>query len=1081
MKKKIQIIFVSAVILVSCERPSSPDFEVNQDMEIPVFRELSYQFVGEGSRVIIDTTNTDFRELFSSDNDGLVFFSSEFDFESGNFDNIIPDLNIDPQTIDAEIGLLEVDDFSSSFESEIGRVHNDPEAIDDQENKVGTFELEYEAEGSAQFDDIVDQSGVSPGQGDPLPGSDPEQPPSAVIVLDNNDLISAEIEQGRMNVGITNDLGFDLSQVEVRLLSDYSEDDESGNPAGSHLVFENLQHGAHDSGHIAFSDGDIIEAPLAILVTPEWEDQTMSSDQGELHFNISDYRLRARSAVANIKEQGLEPETDDLVISDPDFDYAIVSDVTDPEDYYELRVSIVNHTELPVTDSLNTGLPVITISNADGETLDEPKRFENQNNPGAEQLQQGETAIAHIDLSGQKLTRKLFYEIDIGTSGGTRLAVDEEDLIIITAETTELEFDEVRSRVDPQEDISLEDVKEVDGDFVEAEVEEGRLEITFFNESQLPLTIDHLEFYNDEDFLAKNTGTYFAEGSEIGEIEDLEIPPLTEVTEFVPLENTGISNRIAYRGTASSPGTGEPATVFSDDVIRTEMEGSVLLSSASSVLDPQRFTTSDATEFSDEEITFTSPEHFIEMVSGMLVIQDVVNDIDLDIDTLIVSFPTILKGRHGEYHPADSLWIQLSGRDRIIRSSETGSGQPEIRQDLSNYRIYAPDNEIPYNLMAVTENTRSAVGDDSVRTVDASDRVSSTFEVEDIQLRKAVGKVATRTELINQDEQDDGIIDVYNDNEAEITSIDDLEGFSERVSGINISDPVINMFYETNIGVQAKVVAAIVGINEEGEEMFLSGKPGTEQEAPATGDSPSLYADGRPVDRSDLITFQIDPASDPGETSLQNVVRFDTESTNVDEFLSSFPVEVRFIGEVVVNPDNQDGFIVDPVVFNTSMGIDIPISFSTGNNDHATIVDTLDADLSDLPDNQDDLSLSEATFIVNYVNEFPFDTEFTLELLDEYENVITTSEGNPVESLSFNVDGARVNAETRFTELPNDGISEIKVSGDQATYLHRTRKIRLIGKLASDSNDISGEVKVRARDAITLGLTVNFSTNVKIN
>ncbi len=1081
MKKVFAIAFLTAALLVACERPSSPDFQVNQEMEIPVFSDLSYRFVGEGSRAIIDTTRTDFRELFSAGDGGLVYFSSEFDFETGDLDNIIPALNVDPQSMDAELGLIEVDDFSSSFESDIGKIQNEPEAVDDQNNRVGTFELEYEAQGSAAFSDVVDQPGVSPGPGDPLPGSDPDQPPTTVIILDDDDLISAEIQQGSMQVEIANDLGFDLSEVEVTLLSDYSEENGTGSPVGTPLLFENLQHGSQDSGSIAFSDGDLLEASLALEVTTEWDDQNMSSDQGELHFRISDQRLRARNAVGNVRQQGLEPEKDDLKVSDPDFDYAVVSDDPEPGSPYELIVTIVNETELPVADSLISGMPVITIFNSDGEQLDGPGRFENESTPGADRLNQDETATAVFDLSGQKLTRDLTYEIDIGTTGGRNLTVDENDLIVITAETTELEFEEVRSAIDPQSDIILEDVKDVDGDFVEAEVEEGQIEVTFINESELPLTIDYLQFYNDQAFRAKNTGAFFDRGSQIGEIEGVEIPPMSEITEIIPLENTGISNRIAYEGTASSQGTAEPATVLSGDVIRTEMEGSVLLTSASSVLRPQEFTKSDASDISDEELLFTSPDHYVEIASGVLVIRDIENQIDLDVDTLIVSFPTIIKDRNGAYDPADSLWIELSGPDRIRRSSDAGAGQPGIRHDLDNYRIYAPDNKIPYHLSAVTEDTRTAAGNDTVRTVESHHAVSSLFEVENLELRRAFGKVTPRTELINEDEGDDGIIDIFNDNEAEITNIEDLEGFSERVSGISVTDPVINLFYDTNIGVEGEVIAAIVGVNEEGEKVFLSGKPGTDREAPPVDDPPALYADGNPIDRSNLISFELEPASGPGEKSRDNVVRFDAGTTNVDEFLSNFPVEVRFIGMVAANPDNKPGFIEDPVIFNTSMGIDIPVSFSTSDGDRATISDTIDADLSDLPDSQDDLSLTEAEFIITYVNGFPFDSEFTFEFLDASDNVITTSRGEPVESLSFTVDGATVNPETRFTERPKDGLTKITVSGEQADYLYRTRKIRLTGDLATSRDDISGEVKVRARDTITLSVNVNISTNLKVN
>ena len=1080
-KAPLTVILLIILIFTSCERPASPDFEVQQAFDLPLIQSVNYKFLGEGNGAIVDSTSEDFDDLFVVGEDGLVSLSSELDFDIGDFDNIIPAIDVDPTEVESEIGLLDVDDFSSEFESEVGVFESETEAMDDEEAEVGVFQVEFEGSGSADFETVTDSDPSLVSAGDPVTA--PPVPKVIDIELDAADFQRAEIEGGGMRFTFENNLGFDISDLSAELLSDYDDVAGTGNAVGTQLQFGAVNHGQTVEDVIDFNPGDEVKVVLAMRVTIDWNDQNMQDDAGDLEVTAGDEDLEVRNATANIRPQSLDPTTEDLVMENENFEYALVSGDPEPGVDYQLILSITNNTELPITDETQSGMPAITISNSDGDVLDEKKSFVNLDDPGSGSLDLGETAEVIIDLTGQKLTRVLSYELDIGTAGGSALTVDQNDFFLISSATSELQFTEARSDIDPQSDIVLEDTKDVEGDFVNAEVEEGELRLVIRNESNIPLVIDELRFFNAESFKAKNTGRVFQQGSDIGEINNVEIPPQTSVTEIVALDGVGISNRISYDGLASSPGTESPETVFSTDLIITDLDGSVQLSSASSVLDPQDFSTSGEVEISEDDFILASMDHYVEIASGMLRIGDIVNEIDLDIDTLIISFPNIRADSDGTgtYAPADSLSFEFIGENRIRRGSDQHLGQPEVEQSLENVRIFAPGNKLEYNVVAITENTRNAVGDDTVRTVEASNRFIANVNIEDLEIRTAFGNVQTRVELLNDDEGDDGVIDLYNDNEAEVTEFEDLDEISDRISGIHLANPGFDLIYDTNLGVKGTIIAAIVGIDKNGDEVYLSGKPGSDLEVTEEDDYQNLVSRGSQIDRSDLVKFEVDPVTQIGEVARSRVVRFDSESSNVADFLSNLPKEIRFIGKVVANPDGGEGFIVDPIEFNTNMGIDIPINLSTAEGSPASIEDTVSVDLSDLPSPDDDPGLSEMTLYVTYENGLPFRTGFDLMFLDEQGRVLTTAAGQPVETLDFEIHGAQVDAVSRFVSQPHGDVAEITLTGEQLDYLYQTRKIKLLGELATSRDDISGEVKLRASDSITLKISASFKTALRVD
>ncbi|MDG5767180.1 hypothetical protein QA596_06870 [Balneolales bacterium ANBcel1] len=495
-------------------------------------------------------------------------------------------------------------------------------------------------------------------------------------------------------------------------------------------------------------------------------------------------------------------------------------------------------------------------------------------------------------------------------------------------------------------------------------------------------------------------------------------------------------------------------------------------------IEPQDFFSSGDIEITDEDLKFITEEHYIEIESGEMHIGNFINNIDLDIDTLVISFPGIVMDTDGSgtYNPSDTLWVQFVGDERIRRSERAHLGQPEKWISLENARIFAQDNIVRYNLAAITEDTRLHPADSS-RTVSATDNISASVDISELDIRVSFGEIQRSVEILNDDVTGDGNVDLFNDEEADISDLDDFSALSERISGIYLTNPVLDLLYDSNIGVEGTVIAAIVGINSRGERVYLTGLPGTERYVdPLSPDLGNLVADGEPIPAENLVQFDIEPVpfENMWEVIYDRYVRFDTDNSNVAEFMSNLPTEVRFVGKLVVNPEYAEGFVVDPVDLATRMAIDIPINLATDDGP-AQIEDTLSADLSGLPSPDDDIQISEMTMHVRYENGQPFTTEFKLQFLDENDQIID------MDPVAFELEGAQVDPASRVVSHPRGGSTEVRFTGHHLDHLYRARRVNLLGDMLTTEVSNSSEVRLRADDFITLGISINLTTSIRVD
>ncbi|REL38156.1 hypothetical protein DYD21_05980 [Rhodohalobacter sp. SW132] len=590
--------------------------------------------------------------------------------------------------------------------------------------------------------------------------------------------------------------------------------------------------------------------------------------------------------------------------------------------------------------------------------------------------------------------------------------------------------------------------------FVSATIRQGSLDISLRNELGFDLLELSLEVFSGNESLGTILIPNFEHGSTRSDLLAIVENPETEPDQL--LEDLNADIEITWEEQDMS---GDAGSMIIDD-IRGE---NLIATSVNAVISSQEFSSDGSAEFSDEEFQFNSTDHYVELSSGTLSVQHIVNSIDVDIDLLEISFPGL---RLPPYGVADSLTIRFDGENRIPRNNTT----PVSRSfDLNDVRIYADDNLVKYNIFAQTEDTQASEGSDS-RTLHESDEISAEVELTDLEIREVFGVIVNRQVLLNTEISADGTgVDIMNDLEAERIEIDGIDDLSKKVEGIEFTRASLDINYLTNVGVPTTIIGAFLGVDADGNEFFLQGEPGTETEVTAADPTQMLLKDGSPIAPSNLIKFKLDPGQSSDEL-LSNV--FDRENSSITQFLNRLPTSIRFIGLADINPEQTAGIIRNPVIFDPSISLNIPLALRAEN---ATYVDTTAVNLEDLPGADDEQFLEEGAITVRYSNRIPLGINLEMEFLTENGELITTLPLHDQSALEFLP--AAVNG-SGFSVDPNEDYTVISLTRAQLDEINRTRNVRLIAGL--NTTDFK-EVRVRTSDDVGVSVSGKFVIQNKID
>ena len=596
---------------------------------------------------------------------------------------------------------------------------------------------------------------------------------------------------------------------------------------------------------------------------------------------------------------------------------------------------------------------------------------------------------------------------------------------------------------------------DLDTDFFEsATIKEGAIEIVLRNELGLDLDVLTLELFSDNSSVGSIT---FSDFNHITTRSDqITIVDNPDVDPEVLLTNLNVEVEIAWSGQNLQSDAGS--------LIVNNVQGDNLVASQVVAQVPsQDFFFSGTTNFDNTEFNFTSPNHYVELQSGTLSIENILNSIDVEISSLQISFPDI---RTTPWSEADSLVITFDGENAIPANSTQPVSQTV---DLTGTRIFAQNNEVSYNISAVTEDTQ-ADPNNSLRTINETDGVSAEVVIENLIIAEAFGVPSAQQALLNEDDPVNGNeIDLLNDSEAEIIEIDGISDIAQKVDGIEFTNASLSVDYSINTDLPVQIVGAFLGIDSNGDRFFLRGLEGTERAVTDASAADRLRFDGASIPVEDLIQFNIDH---PGDPEVVEQITFDRDNTDINQFFSRLPKEIRFIGVALINENEEEGNIRNPVLFDPEFRVNVPLSLRA---DFATFVDTTSQDLSNLPGPDDDSSIEEGALQIQYANRIPLGFSLRLDFLDESGNLLTSAPVINDDPLQFNA--APVD-ENGITSSPSNGTTMLNLDRTQLDLLNQTRNIRLSAGVQTTDGQ---EVSIRDIDDVSISVSGRFKILNQVN
>lgn len=578
---------------------------------------------------------------------------------------------------------------------------------------------------------------------------------------------------------------------------------------------------------------------------------------------------------------------------------------------------------------------------------------------------------------------------------------------------------------------------------VSATIQSGSIVMTLNNKLGFNLSLVNVTVKSGASTVGQLSFTNLAHNST--QTTSLVIPPGTV------LQNINVDVSIAWNQQFT---TAQPSELIVQNVSGDQLEASQVVAA----IGPQTFSTAGQFVVAEDQFRFTHPSDYIEVASGTLDVNRIANNMGLGIDRFVLSFPSI---RRAPYGVGDSLVIRFEGATAL----SSGRVIENFLIPLANTRIIAPNNVVRYSVAANTQDLRQGTNS-TPATLRATDNVFASVGISNLAIRSASGTIVTKSVELNDNDPTNGSnIDLFNDIEANVISLDGIDDLSDKIEGLQFTDARLSITYQTNIGVPAKVVGSFVGVDAKGQTLYLTGKTGSPLHV-STNPHPDLTANGVALVASQMIQFQL--ATSPDGSMVAGSIDFDNTNSTIIDFLNKLPVEIRFIGKAVINENNQRGQIVAPVRFEPQILVDIPLSIRTVTA--AVYEDTLEVDLDVLPGPDEDARLNTANITITYVNRLPLEINIALDFMDESMTILTSSPraGQAATKLL----AAPVNTNGFVLPAGRSGTMVIELNQAQMDVLNRTRHIGLRTSLLTTDN---GAVRIRAQDGFTMSLNGRFS------
>ncbi|GIV61262.1 MAG: hypothetical protein KatS3mg044_0128 [Rhodothermaceae bacterium] len=681
----------------------------------------------------------------------------------------------------------------------------------------------------------------------------------------------------------------------------------------------------------------------------------------------------------------------------------------------------------------------------------------------------GSRATTRISVAGERLTASdLTYRLDVGANGSTApLTADPGSVRLRTLleplRYGETEVESVPAQPDMDVSSSELDVTAKDVTFTGMVTRTGQATLRVTNTLPFPVRLDVIEARN-VDAVAE-----FPAGSLLFSAPGPLVPAGETVAVPLDLGGTPIGTRLTMNVQASSDGTTVPATLTASQGLSFTFDGEVEIERLLFQPQAETFTSRGSIDLDIDEVEFSSDQDFVTLKKGTLRIADLINGMDLTLERVDISIPGL---RRPPYRPEDSLVICFQGLQdqpsaNKFRRLERQEGPRQVAIDLKDVRVYPTGNRLTYYIHATSETTSAT------RELTASDQIQANLQVVDLQPTEVAGYVKPFSVAVTPDANDDGRLDVLDDAEAEVSTLDDLADLAaEDFEGLQLKGSAFTFTIRTNVTTDLDLYAVLVGLTPDGEQVFLSGR-GEHAVPPTDTLADDFLLGGVPARPEQLIHFRIEGASTPGKTVTRTVI-LNAENSNVDDFISALPDRIRYAGKAIVQAGGGHAILAEPFEFEAAIGATVPLQLAGD----VTFRKEVDADLSDVNDltaPEKDLRVEEATLRLQYANGLPLGLKARLEVLDELGEVVTVL---PAETAApLRLDAATTGDDGTAAE-PRNGLAELTLDENQLRALARGRQIRL--QLDLETAPERETIRLRASDTVRLSLQGNFRFQVDI-
>ncbi|QXD15035.1 hypothetical protein GQ464_016755 [Rhodocaloribacter litoris] len=682
----------------------------------------------------------------------------------------------------------------------------------------------------------------------------------------------------------------------------------------------------------------------------------------------------------------------------------------------------------------------------------------------------GERATVHLSVAGKTFTvDALTYRLNVGAGGQVQPLLDDPGAVRLKMTLAPLRYGETRVHHIPAQseiDISRENLLLDTGDVVFTEIvtRTGQATLHVTNTLPIDVRIDALEVRNEEAVAG------FPAGSTILSLTGVDVPAGGTVGVPVNLGAVGIGTRVSVTVRASSGGTSRTVTLDAGQGLALSLDGEALIDRLVFRPNGETFTETGIIELDVRDVRFTSADDYVTLKEGLLEISDLINRMDLALERVDISLPDF---RRPPYREQDTLVIHFQGSTddpgaHKFRRLDRNEGPRHATLDLRDVRIYPRDNRLTYRIYARSETSSD------VRELTATDAISASIRVREARVHDVAAFIEPFAVAVTPDGDGDGHLDVLSDADAEVTRLDELSALTEKdFDGLRFEGSAFTFNIRTNVTTDLELYAVLLGTTAAGKTVFLQGKG---DYAVAAGDTlaGTFLAGGVPVRPEQMIRLPIEGAPAPGQAVTRTVV-LDATNSNVDEFISALPEQVRYVGKVLVQAGGGRDVLAEPLELSAAIGAAVPLNFAGD----FTFRDELEADLTDLADLTDpskEVLFEGASLRLTYENGLPLGVDTRLEVLNDLGEVEISFPAPDKPALRL---VPAVKDDAGLSAEPRSGLLEFTLSEDELRQLSRGRQIRLA--LTVETGEQAGSpARLRADDTLRLSLHGDFRFEVKV-